>query len=79
MAFAALARALGRGGSATRAWVAGMAARGGSLLLAFPAMLLGLVPRGAAIAFGLGLTMLIILEAIWLATVGTTDAVSNNR
>lgn len=72
-AYAALARVLARGGDATRVWVAGMAARGGALLLAFPATLLGVVTRDAAVTFGLGLTMLIVLEAIWLATAGRTD------
>lgn len=78
-AFGKLARVLGRGGDATRVWVVGMAARGGSLLLAFSAVWSGIVSRGAAVAFGLGLALLIILEAIWLATAGRTDAVSNDR
>lgn len=69
IAYALLARRLGRGGDATRAWVAGIAARGGALFAAWVVAAVGLASRGAAAAFGLGLTMLIILEAVWLATI----------
>jgi len=69
VAFAVLVRRLGRGGDATRAWVIGIAARGGALFVAWVAAAVGLVSREAAAMFGLGLTMLIILEAVWLATI----------
>lgn len=66
-AFAGLEHRLSRGRDATRAWIAGMAARAATLLAVLPASVLGLVPREAAVAYGFGLTMLIILEAAWLA------------
>lgn len=67
VAFAALEHRLRRGRDATRVWVAGMTARAASLLAVLTASVIGLVPRQAAVAYGLGLTMLIILEAAWLA------------
>lgn len=67
VAFAALEHRLRRGRDATRAWIAGVAARAATLLAVLTASAVGLVPRDAAVAYGLGLTMLIILEAAWLA------------
>ena len=67
VAFAALDRRLRRGRDATRAWIVGLAARAATLLAVLMASVVGLVPREAAVAYGLGLTMLIILEAAWLA------------
>lgn len=78
MAFAALEHRLRRGRDATRAWTAGLAARVATLLAALPASVLGLVPREAAVAYGLGLTMLIILEAAWLA-LGSASSGSKDR
>lgn len=75
-AFAILARRLGRGGDATRAWIFGIAARGGALFVAWMAAAVGLASREAAAVFGLGLTVLIILEAVWLATI-RVDSGSN--
>ena len=68
-AFAVLARALAGGRDVTRAWAGGIAARAGALFGAWSATRLGLIAREAAIVFGLGLAALIILEAIWLATI----------
>lgn len=69
VAYAALDRRLGRGHDATRVWIAGVAARALSILAVLPASVLGFVPRDAAVVYGLGLTMLVILEAAWLASV----------
>jgi hypothetical protein len=68
-AYAVLVRRLGRGSDATSAWVAGIAARGGALFVAWVTAAIGLATRDAAAMFGLGLTVLIILEAVWLATI----------
>jgi len=68
-AFAVLAGGLGRGRVVTRAWAGGIAARAGALLAAWPATRAGLISSEAAAVFGLGLAALIILEAIWLATI----------
>lgn len=68
-AFAVLARGLGGGRDVTRTWAGGIAARAGALFLAWPATRAGLISREAAAVFGLGLAALIILEAIWLATI----------
>jgi hypothetical protein len=78
-AFAVLVRRLGRGGDATRAWVIGIAARGGALFVAWMAAAIGLASRGAAAVFGLGLTMLIILEAVWLATIRVESGSKDTR
>lgn len=67
MAFAGLERRLSTGRDATRAWIVGLAARAASLVAVLSGSVLGLVPREPAVAYGLGLTMLIILEAAWLA------------
>lgn len=75
-AFALLVRRLGSGRDATGVWVIGIAARGGALFAAWVAAATGLVSRPSAAVFGLGLTMLIILEAVWLATI-RVDAGSN--
>lgn len=69
VAFAALVRGLADGRDVTRAWAGGIAARAIALFGAWPATRLGLITREAAIVFGLGLAALIILEAIWLATI----------
>lgn len=76
-AFTLLMRRLGGGRDATGAWVVGIAARGGALFTAWVAAAAGLVSRPSAAVFGLGLTMLIILEAVWLATI-RVDAGSND-
>jgi protein-S-isoprenylcysteine O-methyltransferase Ste14 len=67
VAFAALEHRLSRRRDATRAWIAGVVARAATLLAALLASVIGLVPQEAAVAYGVGLTMLIILEAAWLA------------
>lgn len=67
VAFAVLENRLRRGRDATRAWIAGVAARAATLLAVLTASVIGLVPREMAVAYGLGLTMLIMLEAAWLA------------
>lgn len=77
-AFGALDGRLGRGRDATFAWVAGMAVRGAALLASLAAVLLDAVAREPAVVFGLGLVMLIILEVVWLAPIGTS-AGSNDR
>lgn len=68
-AYTALDRRLARGHDATRAWIAGVAARALSILAVLPAAVLGLMPRDVAVVYGLGLTTLVILEAAWLASV----------
>lgn len=68
-AFTVLGRRLAAGRDVTRAWAGGIAVRAATLLGAWPATRLGLVTREAAIVFGLGLAALLILEAIWLATI----------
>lgn len=68
VAFVLLVRAFD-GRNLMRAWAGGIAARAGALLGAWLATRLGPVTREAAIVFGLGLAALIILEAIWLATI----------
>lgn len=77
--FAVLVRRLGRGRDATRAWVVGIAARGGALFVAWMAAAVGLASREAAAVFGLGLTMLIILEAVWLATIRVDSGSKDTR
>jgi len=79
VAFAILVRRLGHGGDATRAWVVGIAARGGALFVAWTASAVGLISREAAAVFGLGLTMLIILEAVWLATIRVDSGSKDTR
>ena len=79
-AFTWLARRLRRGGDAvTRAWVAGIAARGGALFAAWVAAAAGVVSSDVAAAFGLGLTLLIILEAVWLATIRPDTGSNDTR
>ena len=78
VAFVVLARWLAEGRDATRAWTGGIAARAAALLAAWPVTRLGLITREAAIVFGLGLAVLIILEAIWLATT-PQDPGSNDK
>lgn len=68
VAFVVLVRAF-EGRDVMRAWAGGIAARAGGLLGAWLATRLGPVTREAAIVFGLGLAAMIILEAIWLATI----------
>jgi hypothetical protein len=68
-AFVVLVRGLAAGRDVTRAWAGGIAARAGALLGTWLATSLGLVRNEAAIVFGLCLAALIILEAIWLATI----------
>ncbi len=77
VAFVLLVRAF-EGRNLMRAWAGGIAARGGALLGAWLATRLGPVTREAAIVFGLGLAALIILEAIWLATIPRNPG-SNDR
>lgn len=69
VAFVALVRAFEGGRSVMHAWAGGIAVRAGALLGAWLATRFGPVTREAAIVFGLGLAALIILEAIWLATI----------
>lgn len=69
IAFVVLVRAFGGGRDLMRAWAGGITARVGALLGAWLATRFGPVTREAAIVFGLGLAALIILEAIWLATI----------
>jgi len=69
VAFVVLVRAFESGRDAIRAWGGGIAVRAGALLGAWLATRLGPVTREAAIVFGLCLAALIILEAIWLATI----------
>lgn len=68
-AFSVLARGLAEGRVVTRAWAGGIAVRAATLFGAWPATRLGLITREAAITFGLALAALIVLEAIWLATI----------
>lgn len=69
VAFVVLVRAFEGGRDLMRGWAGGIAARSAALLGAWLATRLGPVTREAAIVFGLGLAALIILEAIWLATI----------
>lgn len=78
VAFVALVRAFASGRDLMRAWGGGIAARAGALAGAWLATRFGLVTRDAAIVFGLGLAALIILEAIWLATI-SRNAGSNDK
>lgn len=74
IAFAALYRALARGGSAVGAWVAGIGARVGGLALAFVVVAMGPVRPALGIVFGLSLLGLLLLESAWLALDGPRPA-----
>lgn len=69
VAFVVLVRAFEGGRDLIGAWAGGIVARAGALLGAWLATRFGAVTGEAAIVFGLGLAALIILEAIWLATI----------
>ena len=69
--FGLLASRLRAGRDATRVWALGIGLRALALLSAWPLTALGLFERKDAIAFGLCLAALMILEAIWLAVATT--------
>lgn len=78
-AYGLLARRLEAGRDASTAWVAGMALRGAALGGAWLAMWLGRISRETAIVFGLALSALIILEAVWLASKPAPSASNESR
>ncbi len=78
VAFGLLAPRLRDGRDATRVWAIGIGLRAGSLLAAWPLTVLGLFGRQEAVAFGLCLAALMILEAIWLTAMSASTG-SGNR
>ncbi|MFW6085260.1 MAG: hypothetical protein ACODAA_08605 [Gemmatimonadota bacterium] len=77
VAFGLLAPRLRDGRDATNAWAVGIGLRVGSLLAAWPLTAFGPVGREEAVAFGLCLAALMILEAIWLAVLSATTGSTN--
>lgn len=77
VAFGLLAPRLRDGRDATRAWAMGIGLRAGSLLAAWPLTAIGLIGRNGAVAFGLCLAALMILEAIWLTAMSASTGSSN--
>ena len=73
VAFGLLAPRLRDGRDAMRVWAFGIGLRAVALLAAWPLTALGLFARDAAIAFGLCLAALMILEAIWLTAVSAAS------
>lgn len=69
-----LFRSLDLGRNATGWWIAGMAGRASALVVAMVFVGAGMVSRNAGIVFGLSLTVLIIMEAVWLAAVSGPGA-----
>ncbi|MDX1396505.1 MAG: hypothetical protein R3195_19140 [Gemmatimonadota bacterium] len=65
-AFKPLARAVSTRRDATRAWLGGLVLRGGGLLATGGLALGGVVGREVPIAYGVGMTALLLLEAGWL-------------
>ena len=78
-AYGFLARRLETGRDASAAWVAGLAMRGVALGVAWLALWLGRISRDTAIVFGLALSALIILEAVWLASKPAPSASNESR
>jgi hypothetical protein len=64
-----LIRSLNAGRNASGWWIAGMVGRAAALLATMFLAAAGVVSRDAGIVFGLSLTALIIMEAVWLAAV----------
>jgi len=66
-AFWRLDRALVAGRDATRTWLGGIAARFGGLVFAAGLALGGVTSDDVPVAYGVGMLVLLLMEAVWLA------------